>query len=302
MVNVEEGTGGDVNVVVSNSTSPKLPDAPFWGDAGRPGMPAIVFQGEFANAGATGDNLVNAISETISHEAGHKCGLGHNWDDRPTIMTSGEKVPLAVRQMGIRQFNNNDQTILQNRPKAQPAGEQRDTIGPTDLVTEIGELVGRPEHIPDDIHLNAAILVKTLPPGGEVGYISTAGEFIFQATESSQTYVSFLYDAGTDLAVRVNGGVHTLSDGSGTFALSNPNPFNPNRFLTADVFFATSAGPAAFVLDVVFDPTHTGGFLQSSSPVPAASPVGLLVLGLALCSVALVMIRRRARGGVALVS
>jgi hypothetical protein len=298
-VNVTAGTGGDVEVVVNGGRAPGALQGTEWGDAGRPGAPAVVHEGEFTAAGAAGNNLVNAMSETASHEAGHRLGLGHNHDAPPSIMTDGSEVSLDKRQMGQRQFNADDTRKMQNLPKAQPAGGQKDSTLPTDLRTFVGELLNPPFNTPDDNHLNAHVQLQFLSPQTSIGYISDAGNFIFQADQLNfvqPTYISFLYNAGTDLAVKFGTQVHALSDGSGQYTLSNPNPNNPAVYLTAFVTFSAGSNSAAFALNVDMPEPHTGGFVPAgpgAGTVPTMSEWGLIVLAVSIVGAGAVLLRSR---------
>lgn len=298
-VNVSAGSGGDADMIVNGGRAPGALEGTEWGDSGKPGEPAITHEGEFTDAGLSGDDLVKAMAETITHEFGHKCGLGHNWDEPNTIMTAGGKVTLDERKAGTRQLNADDKKKLEARPKARAQGEQKDSVGPRDLRHDVGERIGEPKNLPDDLHLDCAISIDLIPPGTDIGYVSTTGEFIFQADETNMivpTYFSFLYSAGTNMAVRSAAGtLFTLDQGAGTYSVSNPNPSNLDLFTTANLFFDTPDGPVAFTLDAVFDMPQTGGFHASAGvPVPALSTTGLASLALLVGAAGVLFLRRAA--------
>ena len=261
-VDVCEGTGTNVNIIVNGGPAPGARLGKEYGDAGRPGEPCLVHQGAFAPC--VDDALVNAISETIAHEAGHKLGLVHNWDEPATVMTEGGKVPKATRNLGTRGFNDADKVTLTNVTTVAKA-EHKDSTGPTDLGIHVGDLLGPILNVPDDHHLNAYAFLQGGPPGTQFGYISHGGEFVYQgnqsATPQNPRFMSFLYTAGVDLAVRANGIVYSLSDGFGQYNLFAPNPNNPAVFMGASIGFMLPGGSASLQLQVVMLDQHSGGFL-----------------------------------------
>lgn len=261
-VDVCEGTGTNINIIVNGGPAPGARLGKEYGDAGRAGEPCLVHQGAFAPC--VDDALVNAMSETIAHEAGHKLGLVHNWDAPATVMTEGCKVPKATRNLGTRDFNAADKVTLTNVTTVTKA-EHKDNTGPTDLGIHVGDLLGPIVNVPDDHHLNAYAFLQGGPPGTQFGYISHSGEFVYQgnqsATPQNPRFMSFLYTAGVDLAVRANGIVYSLSDGFGQFNLFAPNPNNPSVFMGASIGFMLPGGSANLQLQVVMMDQHSGGFL-----------------------------------------
>ena len=261
-VDVCEGTGTNVNIIVNGGNAPGALAGKEYGDAGKPGQSGVVHEGEFAPC--TGDDLVNAMAESIAHEAGHKLGLVHNWDSPATVMTEGSKVTKATRNTGARTFNDADKVILTNAVTTAKT-EHKDTMGPTDLGIRVGETLGPLANKPDDRHLDAYAVFQGGPPGTQFGYISHGGDFVYQgnqsATPQNPAFMSFLYSAGADLAVRANGIVYSLSEGFGQYNLFNPNPNNPSVFIGASIGFLLPGGSAQLQLQVVMMHPHTGGFL-----------------------------------------
>lgn len=261
-VTVCEGKGGDIDVIVSGNRAPGALQGKEYGDAGKPGKPCVCHEGEFTNNGFAGDDLVNAIAETCAHEAGHKLGLGHNWDNPPTLMTEGGKVPDATRKADGRDFNADENKALMKNVCVKADG--KDSIGTGDLRLKVGEWISPPPFQPDDRYLDAKVVWLTGPGTAEFGYISSAGEFVYLADATNilgnETYMSFLYSAGVDFAVRDGTQVFSLGNGNGAYQLNNPNPNDPTHFLNAQVVINTGSGPAAIALEVIDGLLRTGGF------------------------------------------
>lgn len=297
-VNVTEGTGGDVEIIVNGGTAPGTQAGKEYGDAGVDGKPGIVHEGEFAGAGfAAGAERVNGIGETAAHEAGHKLGLAHNWDNPPGVMTEGGKVNTATRKADNRALNADDTKKLQNLPKAvnARAGAKEGWLGPNDLGITVGDLIAASPNRPDDRHLDCSARYLSGPSGVQFGYISGSGHFVYQGDylngPSNPTYMSFLYTAGADMAVNNGGDISTLSNHRGTFTLSNGNPYNSQVYLSAQLQFMTTSGPATIVLDVVMPTPASGGF-GSLATIPTVSEWGLIVLGLGVLTAGTIFIRR----------
>lgn len=290
MVMVMEGTGGDVDMIVNGGNAPGVNAGKEYGDAGKPGMPGVAHKGEFG--GLAGADLTNALGETIAHEAGHKLGLEHNWDNRPTLMTEGSKVTLAQRKAGTRKFNAADGTGL-TKNLALVKAEQTERINPLMVGDFVGSRVGPLANKPDDLFLDSFATLNA-PPGWEFGYMSYTGEFVFQGdwtnTNSNPAFMTFIYSAGVDLAVRLNSTIHKLSDGTSvaTYVLSNVNPDNPAVFQRV---VATFPGNITLTVQATIDPT-TGGFRVPSTSIPTVPQWGLILMALLFLAVGARVISR----------
>jgi hypothetical protein len=279
---VMEGSGGDVDMIVNGGKAPGVNEGREYGDAGKPGKPGIVHQGEFNLVGA---DLVNAIEETIAHEIGHKLGLNHNWDKPPTKMTEGGKVSIDIRKKGERKFNSADAKGL-NKNLANSNSEQKDTVGSIkEILVHVGDLITPLSEKPDDTYLNTyAIFQSNL--SYDFGYMSWSDEFVFvgdfENTSDNPAFLTLIYDGGLDLAVRSEtGDIFSLSDGWGEFYLTNQNPYNPAVFLTSKAVFK-DPGFSSITLNVLAEETGdgcppgltecivrtTGGFKQVPGPLP----------------------------------
>lgn len=294
-----EGSGGDVDMVVSGADSPASLD-PEYGDAGQSGKPGIVHEGRFTAQGCTGDALVNALSETLAHEVGHKCGLDHNWDNPPTLMTEGGHVDKATRNAGTRGFTNDDKKSLEKNEFINNA-EHR-SIPTPGLRNCPGSLLTPPLNTPDEGHYQTAYVKFQGPIGTEFGYMSFSNEFVFQRDLTTPptdcTFVTFPYGTGVDIAVKRNNTVYCLSKRQGTLTLSNPNPNRPQFFRTAVIEFDTDGdlNPDAFInLDATVEST-TGGFREATLTVPSISEENLILLTLLLAGTAVWMFRKRRIG------
>jgi hypothetical protein len=265
-VTVMSGAAGanDTKIIVNGGQAPGALQGKEYGDAGKGNGPGVCHEGEFTADGLSGNDLVMAIAETVAHEAGHKLGLDHNWDNPPSLMTEGSKVSLNQRKPGSRCFTADDTKKL-NKNICKNA-EKKDSIGANELGVTVGETVLTPPNQPDDRHLDCRVSWLAGPPSAEFGYISINGEFIFVADNLSQTFFSLLYTGSIDLAVLDGFGLHKLSNGGGSFSFSNPNPDNPSESLSANVVFP-SAG-VVVQLDVMATNGTTGGF-HSIASVPA---------------------------------
>jgi hypothetical protein len=261
-VTVCEGKGGDVDVIINGGRAPGALQGKEYGDAGKPGKPCVCHEGEFTNNGFTGDDLVNAIAETAAHEAGHKLGLGHNWDNPPSLMTEGGKVPDATRKADGRAFTADD--IKKLGKNVCVKAENKDTTGANNLRTSVKEMINPPPHQPDDRYMDVKVRWLTGPPAAEFGYISSAGEFVFVAdqtnTGGNETFMSFLYSAGVNLAVREGTSVFSLEAGNGIYQLNNPNPNDLSHFLFAQVGINATSGTVAVGLEVIDGLLRRGGF------------------------------------------
>ena len=280
-VAVSEGKGGDVNVIVNGGKAPGVNAGKEYGDAGKPGKSGVVHEGEFKANGFAGDELVNGIAESAAHEAGHKLGLVHNWDTAPnTKMTEGGKVTDAVRKADARAFNTSDKANL-NKNLGLKNAEQKDSYAPFKherLGVFIGDSIAAPLNQPDDTYLDAYAIFSG-PVGMEFGYLSSTDEFVFQGDSNNgggnPAFMSFIYTASQDIAVRYGSEVVALSSDLADFLLSELNPFNSAVYRVADLYFNTSAGVAHLTLSATID-SSTGGFHQ----VP--EPGTLLLVALAL--------------------
>jgi hypothetical protein len=284
-----EGTGGDVDMVVSGGTSP---DKPKYGNAGKPGQPGVVYKGEFDSEGLGGNDLINALGETLAHELAHKFGVNHNWDDPPSIMTAGGKVPVEVRIACLRAFTSADIDILRET-RLIAATEHSDTLLQNGLQVHIGSQVMPAAHRGEDPYLSSSANF-TGPSGSAFGYMSSGGQFIFQGDRQRPSFLTFLYNSSVDLAVRLHdGSVHTLSGGSGRIGLGNPNPNNPNVFSVAQVQFDTNGdgNPDAFLILNATVESTTGGF--GATPIPVLTGPGLIVLPLLILGMGVWVLRKQ---------
>jgi hypothetical protein len=137
----------------------------------------------------------------------------------------------------------------------------------------------------------------TGPVGSDFGYISYTGDFVFQGSTDNNllnpTIISFLYNSGEDMAMRIGSNVFSPLD----IRLSVPNPLNPSVFLDAQIGFDSNGDHIAdsfLNLDATADPDPTtGGFTQ----LPEPATLGLITIG-SLCLAAkrarrYVRVRRR---------
>ena len=289
-VMVMAGAAGanETKIIVNGGKAPE-PGKKF-GNAGQANGPGVCHEGEFRALGLTGSDLVMAIAETVAHEAGHKFGLAHNWDSPPSLMTEGKKVSLAQRKPGNREFNPDDTEKLSKNICKQ--AQQKDAIGPRELGTTVGEAVSPPPNVPDDQYLDTQVTWLKGGPGVEFGYIGSAQEFIFVADEASTTFLTILCGGSIDLAASDGVNVYRLSEGGGSFELSNPNPNNPQEAQRALVSFP--AAGLSVQLDVI--PGTTGGFHRVAvTSVPALSLAGFWALvGLLMAAGFLVLKRAKA--------
>jgi hypothetical protein len=276
---VSEGAGGDVNIIINGGTAPGTNMGKEYGDEGKPGGPGVVHVGEFMGQGFMGAGLTTGVGETAAHEAGHKLGLEHNWDNRPTLMTEGSKVTMAQRLAGNRKFNTTDSNTL-NQNSSNTKSHHKDNVGLNNLLVFVGERVGPPPNFPDDRYLNCYALLNA-PVGWQFGFMSSTGEFVFQGdytnNPSNPAFMSLPYSAGLDLAVRMGSTRYKLSDGStvATSSLSVVNPNNTAVFQQADIFFP---GGVQLTLQATIDPT-TGGFMNNNSNGNQIVPFQSLISG-----------------------
>jgi len=168
------------------------------------------------------------------------------------------------------------------------------------MAIAVGELVESPSNVPDDYSLDAAAVFVAGPTGTKFGYMSHTGAFVFQGDDTNvsaetATFFSFPYTAGADLAVLVGEDVYSLSNGSGTFTLSNPNPDNPSVFLSAALSFVTPQGQANLSLNAMTVNRHTGGFYSNAPPAPILGPWGAVVMILFVLTIGTYLVLRRAR-------
>lgn len=291
-VMVMAGAAGanETKIIVNGGKAPGDLAGTEWGDAGQANGPGVCHEGEFTADGLTGSDLVMAIAETVAHEAGHKFGLDHNWDSPPSLMTEGSKVSTAQRKPGNRNFTADDTKKLSKNICKQ--AQQKDAIGPRELGTTVGEAVSPPPNVPDDQYLDAQVTWLKGGPGVEFGYIGSAQEFIFVADEASTTFLTILCGGSIDLAASDGVNVYRLSEGGGSFELSNPNPNNPQEAQRALVSFP--AAGLSVQLDVI--PGTTGGFHRVAvTSVPALSLAGFWALvGLLMAAGFLVLKRAKA--------
>ena len=99
-------------MILNGGKAPGVNEGKEYGDAGKPGKPGVVHEGEFTADTFSGNELVNGVAESLAHEGGHKLGLGHNWDKHITKMTEGSKVSTADRKTKKRKFNDDDKKKL----------------------------------------------------------------------------------------------------------------------------------------------------------------------------------------------
>jgi hypothetical protein len=270
VVKVSEGDNGDVKMIVNGGRAPGVNQGKEAGDAGKSGQPGVAHEGELTNRGFAGDDLVNGIAETVAHEAGHKLGIAeHNSDNPPTKMTKGNLVTDAQRKADARAFDAHDiKKLKMNLGIKDP--EQKDSFSTGDLDIFRGQSIVVSPNIPDDQFLDVNVQF-TGPPGAEFGYISSSNEFVFEGDPLDNPYpgfLTFIYSTGANLAVEFDGTVSSLENGGGTYSLFNPNPDNPQVFLTADLLFNTSMGMATLVLNDTVEST-TGGFVAVPEPSTA---------------------------------
>lgn len=266
-VMVMEGSGGDYDIIISGGTAPVAGSE--YGDAGQAGKPGIVHGGEFVNAGLTGDQLVNAIEETAAHEAGHKLGLPHNWDNPPTKMTEGSKKTTEMRGADGRSFNASDKTTLKSSLMVARA-EHTGSSKAGDLGVFVGNRLDMPPNQPDDRYFDAYATFDG-PAGSLFGYFGLSNEFVLQGdttnTSTNPAFMTFPYIGGEDLAVQVGTDFFSLSRGMSGYLLNNPNPNNPDVFLNADVFFALPGGAIGHIaLNGPVDPGMSGFFSNPCTP------------------------------------
>jgi hypothetical protein len=279
IVKVEAGKAGDVKMIVNGGRAPGANKGKEYGDAGKPGKAGLAHEGEFLKNGFADDGLVNAIAETLAHEAAHKLGIAqHNLDNPPSKMTKGDMVDDAQRKADMRKFTAHDiATLKKTLGIANP--EQKDSFAPG-LNVFRGEDVDFPPNIPDDRFLDVLVNFTGLT-GAEFGYISGSGDFVWQGDWTDNPYpgvMTFIYSAAADLAVMVDGEVFSLGEHEGSFLLSHLNPDNPAVYLDASLSFATPRGTVDWTLDASAFRT-TGGFF---AVVPEPDTLVFLVLAVTL--------------------
>lgn len=261
--------GGDaqcVNMIVDGG-SDESGNGRF-GNAGQPNGPGVVFDGTMQAAGLSGDALANAVGNILAHEAGHKLGLAHNWNQPPDKMTAGPKWSECDLTKECPQFNLEDAKKLMmncDNELSEPPGE----ILPKDLGTTPGGGSGGngepPLGVPFDPYLSAQVTVLEGPVDVQFGYMSMSAEFVFQGDGTNvaggvPAYMTFVYDAGIDIAVRLDGLVSSLNGDDGAFVLSQPNPLNPAVYLAAEVSLLTERGMVRLLIDSSVVEPSTGGF------------------------------------------
>lgn len=286
VVTVSEGKGGDYDIIANGDQAPGKNKGNEYGDCGKPGRPGVAHVGEFVTDGYKDQDLINAVGETIAHEAAHKLGLNHNTDSPPSLMTDGKGVTGAVRKKDDRKFTDNDIKELKKNTNIKNA-EKKTTTDKKDLSVFRGASVNFIKG--DDDYLDASTIFSGTP-GAEFGYISADGEFVFVGdytnTSSNSIFTTFEYTAGEDIALNYGGTLYTLENGGATFTLSDPNPYNPAVFQIATITFATPGDPAVLTFDANVVAT-TGGF--TAVPEPSA----LLLLGAGTLTGFGVMYRRK---------
>ena len=219
-VMVMEGTGGDVDMIVSGDDAPA--GLKEYGDAGQPGKPGVVHKGRFDAKGFTDAELTNGIAVALAHEAGHKFGLDHNEStgDNVTKMTSGGATKLndAKLKADNLKFSGTDKDKLKKVIGTASPGKLEDKtsfvpgdlgVRPTDR-TDPGDLIDR--------YLDAFANYSG-PVNSEIGYISYTGDFVAindVLQPSAQIPWTFMYDAGVDVAVMVSNSLFTLEHGNGS--------------------------------------------------------------------------------------
>jgi hypothetical protein len=263
---VSEGSGGDINMIVTGGEAPAAAKRALFGNAGRDGQVGLVFLGRFQARGLTGDTLNNAVGETAAHEAGHKLGLNHNGNSPPTKMTS----PLSLddRKMDSRKFNNTDKVVLAQSLGLTNAEQKDDSDSAAELGVSVG-LVNYKDNVsePDDIALETTAWENWAGLGcPQFGYISSDGEFVFQGdcttTRSSGAIpFSFQYDSTEDIAVSFDGVVYPLSQ-FGTAVLTVQSPYNPSVYAHAFLNFNIPQQPPLSVEFNIRGYT-TGGFIPA---------------------------------------
>src|SRR5207302_1326430 len=88
-----------------------------------------------------------------------------------------------------------------------------------------------PDDLPDEDTYLTALATIDAPIGLEFGFISWLGEFVFQGDYSNSlgapTPMTFEYTGGEDIAAVFSGILYSLSLGTASFALFDPNPYAP---------------------------------------------------------------------------
>ncbi|MGJ5820551.1 PEP-CTERM sorting domain-containing protein [Paludibaculum fermentans] len=279
-VKVEEGSGGDLDIIINGGKAPGVNQGKEYGDAGVEGKPGVVHEGEFTADGFTGDELATSIGESAAHEAGHKLGLKHNEDSPPSKMTDGGKITTAQRKADSREFTPSDIETLK-KSLGLASAEQKGGS----MFADLGVYVGDPNGFlwkPDDTYLNASATFFSSSPNAQWGYITTAGDFVPEGGNGfSDAAMTFIYTAGVDLAVQDGPNLYRLELGQGNYVLTNPNPHNSSVFLVADAFLG--GGLYHLHLDTTNpfnDPNYysTGGFFA----IPEPGSLVLLASGLVL--------------------
>ncbi len=300
---VEADLSASYEIIVSGgvgppATPPRFPKTEI-GNAGAPGLPALVYSGQFSFwANFFGDKFLNAIAITAAHELGHKLGGEHNTNSPHDKMS--ETITNDELQSGTIRFNEDDKLTFTDLLTLSSA-EPQPVDDPGSLQVRVGSSETGSSDPTDPIRVVDYTLDVTAsfigPLGAAFGFLTTSGEFAPLGSISQVgTFVdamSFYFDGGIDMAVRVGGTVFDLLGGSGTVALSDPSPLTPGVFRTATLSFATTAGPSELTLRVS-DATDTGGFVAA---VPEPATVALVLGGLLLLGPA--RVRRARRRGVA---
>ncbi|MCE9592411.1 MAG: PEP-CTERM sorting domain-containing protein [Planctomycetes bacterium] len=289
---VSEGTGGDMQMIVSGTV-----DSKRYGNVGQAGRPGVVFGGSFeGNPAFTTDTaLTNAIGETLAHEIAHKLGVPHTTGS--DLMSNA--VSPSVRALDNRAFNSVDRDIIlknltngSNGPRLPGLTQPPSAFAEAAPTGTEGPGGYAPQMLGDDPISNEpsfdASISYTGPTGSQFGYMSTSDEFVFQVDmDMLDPGMTFFYDRPYDFAIRLDGGaIVSVTDLLHSYELLTPNPYVTDRvvFQTLNETFSTPQGLATVSMTVL-DPSYGGGFVAMAIPEPAT----LAIVGVG----GLTLLRRR---------
>jgi hypothetical protein len=283
------GTGGDMKMIVSGTG-----DSQAYGNMGRPGQPGVVWVSSFIGnpAFAMPEKLACAIGETLAHEIAHKLGVPHNPGASPSELMA-EKVPPSIRALDQRYFTSRDREImLKNLPNSSNDPRRRENLVPGAFYYLPNKPEGPGSYMPnmlgddpiyDEMGWDASLDYQG-PANSQFGYISTSGQFVYQADAGApDQFMTFFYSLPYDFAIRLdNGTIIALSDGAQSFELLDPNPHvtDATVYQTLIQSFDTPQGPATATLRLV-DPSFGGGWILVPEPTAGALLLaGLTAVGL----------------------